>query len=53
MTVKGKTSFVFKHRYRIVKREEDLGESERDDLRQMREYLPELSTLQRFAQRIY
>jgi len=53
MTVKGKASFVFKHRYLIVKREENLSESERDDLRRMREYLPELSTLQRFAQRIY
>jgi len=53
MTVKGKASFVFKHRYLIVKREESLTESERDDLRRMQEYLPELSTLQRFAQRIY
>jgi transposase-like protein len=53
MTVKEKASFVFKHRYLIVKREESLTESERDDLRRMREYLPELSTLQRFAQRIY
>ena len=53
MTVKEKASFVFKHRYLIVKRQENLAESERDDLRRMREYLPELSTLQRFAQRIY
>jgi hypothetical protein len=53
MTVKEKASFVFKHRFLIVKREEKLTESERDDLRRMQEYLPELSTLQRFAQRIY
>ena len=53
MTVKEKASFVFKHRYLIVKRQENLTKSERDDQRQMREYLPELSILQRFAQRIY
>jgi transposase-like protein len=53
MTVKEKASFVFKHRYLIVKRPENLTESERDDLQQMLEYLPELSTLLRFARRIY
>jgi transposase-like protein len=53
MTVKEKATFVFKHRYLIVKRRENLTESERDDLRQMLEYLPELSTLRRFADRIY
>ena len=45
MTVKEKASFVFKHRYLIVKRRENLTESERDDLRQMLEYLPGLATL--------
>ncbi len=39
--------------YLIVKRRENLSESERDDLRQMLEYLPELETLRRFADRIY
>jgi hypothetical protein len=53
MSVKEKASFVFKHRYLIVKRRENLTESERDDLQQMREYLPELATLRRFADRIY
>jgi hypothetical protein len=53
LTVKEKASFVFKHRYLIVKRRENLTESERDDLRQMVEYLPELSTLRRFADGIY
>jgi len=53
MTVKEKASFVFKHRHLIVKRRENFTESERDDLRQMLEHLPELATLRRFADRIY
>jgi transposase-like protein len=53
MTIKEKASFVFKHRYLIVKRRENLTELERDDLQQMSEYLPELATLRRFADRIY
>jgi transposase-like protein len=53
MTVKEKANFVFKHRYLIVKRRENLTESERDDLIRMLEYLPELATLRRFADRIY
>jgi transposase-like protein len=53
MTVKEKANFVFKHRHLIVKRRENLTESERDDLIRMLEYLPELATLRRFADRIY
>jgi transposase-like protein len=53
MTVKAKAHFVFKHRYLIVKRREDLTESECSDLTRMLEYLPELATLRRFADRIY
>jgi transposase-like protein len=53
MTLKEKASFIFKHRYLIVKRRENLAESERDDLQAMVEYLPELATLRRFADRIY
>jgi transposase-like protein len=53
MTVKEKAHFVFKHRYLIVKRRENLTELERSDLILMREYLPELVTLRRFADRIY
>ena len=53
MTVKEKAHFVFKHRHLIVKRRENLTDSERDDLIQMLEYLPELATLRRFADRIY
>src|SRR5436305_10505626 len=53
LTVKEKANFVFKHRHLAVKRRENLTESERDDLTRMLEYLPELSTLRRFADRIY
>jgi transposase-like protein len=53
MTIKEKAHFVFKHRYLIVKRRENLTESERGDLTRMLEYLPELATLRRFADRIY
>jgi transposase-like protein len=52
-TVKEKASFVFKRRHLIVKRREKLTEAERDDLTRMLEYLPELSTLRRFADRMY
>ena len=53
MTVKEKACFVFQRRHLIVKRRENLTESERDDLQRMLEYLPELTTLRRFADRIY
>lgn len=53
MTLKEKAKFVFKHRYLIVKRRENLTEPERDDLTRTLEYLPELATLRRFADRIY
>jgi transposase-like protein len=53
MTVKEKAHFVFKRRHLIVKRRENLTESERDDLTRVLEYLPELATLRRFADRIY
>jgi transposase-like protein len=51
--VKEKAHFVFKHCHLIVKRREGLTAAERDDLRRMLEYLPELATLRRFADRIY
>ena len=53
LTLKEKSHFVFKHRHLIVKRRENLTEPERDDLARMLEYLPELATLRRFADRIY
>jgi hypothetical protein len=53
LTVKEKARFVFKHRHLIVKRRENLADAERDDLTRMLDYLPELATLRRFADRIY
>jgi transposase-like protein len=53
LTLKEKSSFVFKHRYLIVKRRENFTEADRDDLERMLSYLPELVTLRRFADRIY
>jgi hypothetical protein len=53
MMVKEKAHFVFRRRHLIVKRRENLTEEERDDLTRMLEYLPELSTLRRFADRLY
>jgi transposase-like protein len=53
LTVKEKAHFVFRHRHLIVKRRENLTDAERDDLTRMLEYLPELATLRRFADRIY
>ena len=52
-SVKDKAYFVFKHRYLIVKRRENLTDIEAADLTRMLEYLPELATLRRFADRIY
>jgi Transposase len=52
MTLKEKSAFVFKHRHLVVKRREKLTESERAELVRMLEYLPELATLRRFADRI-
>jgi transposase-like protein len=53
LSVKEKAHFVYQHRHLIVKRREKFTESDRDDLRLMLEYLPELATLRRFADRIY
>ena len=52
LTLKEKSAFVFKHRHLIVKRPEHLTEVERDHLARMLSYLPELTTLRRFADRI-
>jgi len=47
MTVKERANFVFKRRRLIVKRQENLTDSERADLARMLEYLPELAILAR------
>ena len=52
-TLQEKSAVVFQHRHRIVKRQENLRESERQDLKQMLSYLPQLATLRHFADRIY
>src|SRR3954471_24267188 len=52
-TLKEKSAFVFKHRHLIVKRREELTESEREDLWRMFSYLPALVTLRYFADRIH
>jgi hypothetical protein len=53
LTLKEKAHFVFKRRYLIVKRRENLTEIEQNDLKQMIEYLPELEVLRQFADRMY
>jgi len=52
-TLKDKAHFVFKHRYLIVKRAENLSETDRKNLQKMLEYLPALRTLRTFMDRIY
>jgi len=52
-TAKEKAAFVFKRRYLIVKRAENLSEQERADLEVMFGYEAELKTLWRFSQEIY
>ena len=52
-TNKDKAAFVFKRRYLIVKRQENLSERERQDLQQMFLYVPELRTLHQFSQEVY
>jgi hypothetical protein len=52
-TAKEKSAFVYKHRFLIVKRSENLTSKEWDDLGQMFRYLPELRTLWYFCQEVY
>jgi transposase-like protein len=53
LTLKEKAHFVFKRRYLIVTRRENLTETDQNDLKQMIEYLPELEVLRQFADRMY
>jgi hypothetical protein len=53
LTVKEKAQFVFKHRYLITKRRENMTEVERGELERMLGYLPALARLRRFADRVY
>lgn len=52
-SLKEKSKFIFKHRYLIVARRENLTELENEDLKTMLEYLPELRTLRTFADKLY
>ena len=52
-TNKEKAAFVYKHRYLVVKRTENLARREWDDLVRMLEYLPELRVLWYFCRDIY
>jgi Transposase len=53
LTLKEKSAFVFRHRHLIVKRREELSESERQDLWRMFSYLPGSLTLRHFADRVH
>jgi hypothetical protein len=52
-TLKEKAAFVYKHRYLIVKRPENLSAREQKHLSQLFEYLPELRTLRSFCLEVY
>jgi len=52
-SLKEKSTFVFKHRYLIVKRRENLSEQEQKNLKTMLEYLPPLRTLRKFADKLH
>lgn len=52
-TLKEKAHFVFKHRYLIVTRKENLSRTDRKRLRKMFEYLPGLRTVRTFVERMY
>jgi Transposase len=52
-TAKEQAAFVFKHRYLVVKRQEKLTEQQKEDLKKMFGYLPELRTLWQFCQEAY
>ena len=52
-TLKEKAGFVFKHRFLIVKRPENLDDREQQRLSQLFEYLPELRRLRQFCLEVY
>lgn len=51
--LKEKSKFIFKHRHLIVKRRENLSESENKHLQTMLEYLPTLASLRKFADKLH
>ena len=52
-TQKEKAHFVFKHRYLIVTRRENLSERQQKDLATMLQYLPELGVLRHFVDKLH
>ena len=52
-SLKDQATFVFKYRYLIVTRKENLTDQQRKTLRTMFEYLPGLKTLRTFVERVY
>ncbi len=53
LTLKEKAHFIFKHRYLIVKRRENLSEPEQETLVTMLAYLPALKTLRTFMDKVF
>ncbi len=52
-TLKDKAHFLFTKRYLIVKRREELSRQERNDLRTVLAYLPALTVLRQFVDRLH
>ena len=52
-TLKEKAAFVYKHRYLVVKRPENLSEHDSEQLSKMFEYLPELRSVRQFCLEVY
>lgn len=52
-TQKQKAHFVFRHRYLIVTRRENLSERQQKDLATMLQYLPELGVLRQFVDKLH
>jgi len=53
LTLKDKAHFVFKKRYLIVRRRQDLTRQERNDLSRVLQYLPALAVLRQFVDRTH
>lgn len=51
-TNKEKAAFVFRHRWLIVKRRDEMSKADRADLATLYSYLPELKTLRAFVDRL-
>ena len=52
-SAKEKSKFIYKHRFLIVRREEELDEADKKNLKQMQQYMPELATLRAFTNELY